>query len=233
MNRTSFVRMLGSLPLFPLLSRAKSSEDTGKNVTAAEPLEALDKILELLAKKFGATIETCEGGGKTHTRSIRTIKLPQQFNSRDWWVVVHTQTITHSDMYIELYAHEVYTWKTLSLHDHPRVHENTHHELCNFIKRLGGPCTEGRFGIDVSVSRAVLKDTGETILRSTQINFERRISPEHVIHSSRRWCTDEVSYKQSPCKDSFLQGFAFFLHILNLIYLLYIWKLKKWVVVLE
>lgn len=182
MNRTSFVRMLGSLPFLAFLSRANGSEDTGKNVTTAEPLEALDKILELLAQKFGVKIETCEGTSKSCTRSIRTIKLPEQFDGRDWWVVVHTQTITHSDMYIELYAHEVYTWKTLSLHDHRPIHDNTRNELCSFIKRLGGPCAEGRFGIDVRVSRAVLKDTGETILRSTQINLERSISPKHAMH---------------------------------------------------
>ncbi len=184
MKRKSFLRILGIAPAFlPSLLWAKSPLQVGdKDIfQPTESIDALDEILRQLAREFNTRVESCTGEGHSHSSTIKSLKLPEQFNGEDWWLCLRTQT-THQDGFIEDGRCEHFTRATLCVESHNPISEHTQGWLANFIQSGGNGCGSGRFGIDIFVRTCTLKDTGKTKLISTDVDMRRRLFYENNIH---------------------------------------------------
>ena len=183
MRRTSFLKILASgLALLAPSSWAKRSSQDG-DMPLVEPIDALDKILHQLAEEFGTKVESCTGEGHSHSRTIKTFKLPTRFNGKNWWLSLHTQT-THSHGFTEDHECDHFTRATLYVESHNPISEHTQAWLVRFIQSGGGTGVAGGggFGIDILTRTCTLKDTGDSRWISTDIDVRRRLYHRESIH---------------------------------------------------
>lgn len=183
MKRQTFLKILGSTPalLASFLWAKSPPQDVDKNTLATtEPIDALDEILCQLAQEFNTRVESCTGEGHSHSRTIKAVKLPKQFNGKDWWLCLHTQT-NHQDGLIEENRCEHFARATLCVENHNPISENTQSWLANFTQWGGSGCGSGGFGIDIGV-RTCTKKTGEIEWVSTDVDMRRRLFYENKIH---------------------------------------------------
>jgi hypothetical protein len=183
MKRQTFLKILGGAPAFLasfLWAKNPPQDVDKKTLTTAEPIDALDKILCQLAQEFNTKVESCTGEGHSHSRTIKAVKLPKQFNSEDWWLCLHTQT-NHQDGLIEDDRCEHFTRATLCVESHNPISENTQIWLANYTQSGGSGCGGGGFGIDIGV-RTCTKKTGKIEWISTDVDMRRRLFYENNIH---------------------------------------------------
>lgn len=182
MKRISFLKVVGSVPfLFSSLWAKRNPQADEQNIVPTEPLESLDKIMSQFAEELGVKIESCTGEGHSHSSYFKVFKLPEQFDGKDCWLCLRSQTI-HSSSSSEEFDQEHNTWATLCVENYNPISSDTQYSLAKFIRSGGNGCGEGGFGIDIRVRTRTLKGTGEVKWLATCIERPIRLYHRDKLH---------------------------------------------------